>query len=132
MGYGQLYQGGAARYAYNIRPPNYLRNCIIKGVIGCARTRVAHGSKYRNFYYSSTLNTNILMPEPSRTRRNQAGTRGGIWMEPGVHRTENTHVSIFVSIDVLLSICDYSVYKNNNFVSNFFSFTVTLTNFITC
>ena len=33
MGYEQLYQGGAARYAYNIRPPNYLRNCTVSEVI---------------------------------------------------------------------------------------------------
>ena len=28
MGYEQLYQGGAARYAYNIRPPINLRDCM--------------------------------------------------------------------------------------------------------
>ena len=39
------------------------------------------------------------MPEPGGTRRNQAGTRGGIWMEPGVDRNANTHLSIFASID---------------------------------
>ena len=37
MGYGQLYQGGAARYAYNIRPPNYLRNCTVSEVIQVGR-----------------------------------------------------------------------------------------------
>ena len=37
MGYGQLYQGGAARYAHNIRPPNYLRNCTVSEVIQVGR-----------------------------------------------------------------------------------------------
>ena len=40
------------------------------------------------------------MPEPGGTRRNQAGTRGGIWMEPGVDRNANTPLNIFVSIDI--------------------------------
>ena len=37
MGYGQLYQGGAARYTYSIRPPNYLRDCTVSEVIQVGR-----------------------------------------------------------------------------------------------
>ena len=37
MRYGQLYQGGAARYTYSIRPPNYLRDCTVSEVIQVGR-----------------------------------------------------------------------------------------------